>query len=164
LSEVERVAKKYLQPDKIAIVVVGDAEEILKQVKPYATNIDAFNTEGKPVDIANYGKAVSAPTVNVTGMWDLTLEVQGQKLPVSLDLKQDAGKVTGSLDSMLGKGAINNGKIIGNKINAVAKTEMQGQSVDLNLSGTVEGDTMKGVITASMPGLPPISFEGKRRP
>ncbi|HEY0657056.1 MAG TPA: pitrilysin family protein, partial [Pyrinomonadaceae bacterium] len=164
LADIQRVAKTYLMPDKIAMVVVGDAEEILKQVKPYSTRIDAFDTEGKPVDIANYGKAAAAPSVNVTGKWNLTLEVQGQKLPVSLDLKQDVEKITGSLDSMLGKGEIGSGKISGNKLNAIAKTQIQGQSVDLNLSGTVEGNTMKGVITSTMPGLPPINFEGQRNP
>jgi zinc protease len=164
LADIQRVAKTFVTPDKIAMVVVGDAEEILKQVKPYSNKIEVFDTEGKPVDVASYGKAAAAPSVNVTGKWNLTLEVQGQKLPVSLELKQDAEKVTGSLDSMLGKGEIGSGKISGNKINAIAKTQIQGQSVDLNLSGTIEGETMKGVITSSMPGLPPINFEGKRTP
>lgn len=164
LADVRRAAQTYLTPDKVAIVVVGDAEEILKQVKPYSSKIDAYNTEGKSVDIAGYGKAAAAPTVDATGKWALTLEVQGQKIPVTLDLKQDGGKVTGSLDSMLGKGDINAGKISGDKINAVAVTQIQGQSVELNLSGTIAGDTMKGVVTAGIPGFPPVNFEGKRNP
>ncbi|MDQ3180882.1 MAG: insulinase family protein [Acidobacteriota bacterium] len=49
LEEVERVAKKYITPDKIAIVVVGDAEQVLPQVKSYSTEIEVFDTDGKPV-------------------------------------------------------------------------------------------------------------------
>ena len=164
LADVQRVAKTYLQPDKIAIVIVGDAEEILKQVKPYATKIDAFNAEGASVDLASYGKPAAAPTVNVTGKWSLNLEVQGQQIPVTLDLKQDGDKVTGSMDSMLGKGEIPNGKVSGNKLTSTAKTQIQGQDVELSLNGTIEGDTMKGIITASIPGFPPINFSGKRNP
>jgi hypothetical protein len=32
----------------------------------------------------------------------------------------------------------------------------------LNISGTVEGETMKGVINTGMPNFPPLPFEGKR--
>jgi zinc protease len=162
LDEVRCVANTYLLPDKIAIVVVGDAEEILKQVKNYSDKIDVFDTEGNPVDISNYGKETAEPTVDVTGKWDLMLEIQGQQLPVTLDLKQGIDKVTGMLDSMFGSGEIEIGKVSGNKLSAVAETEIQGQPVSLNLNGTVEDNTMKGVITASIPGFPPVTFEGKR--
>jgi zinc protease len=163
LSEVQRVAKTYLMPEKLAIVVVGDAEEILKQVKSYAEKIEIYDTEGNQMDISNYGKESEAPTVDVTGKWILNLEVQGQKLPVTLDLKQDGEKVTGSLDTMLGKGNIENCKISGNKINALVSSDIQGQSVELNLSGTVEGDKVSGIINISIPGFPPANFEGNRQ-
>ena len=164
LEDVERVAQKYISPDKIAIVIVGDAAGILPQIKPYAAKIEVVNADGKPVDINSYSAppANAAPTVDVTGKWTLSLDFQGQKIPVTLDLKQDGERVTGSLDSVFGKGDIPNGKISGNKITSTAKTQIQGQSVDLNLSGTVEGDTMKGVVNASMAGLPALNFEGTR--
>ncbi|MGI8556389.1 MAG: M16 family metallopeptidase [Pyrinomonadaceae bacterium] len=164
LEDVERVAQKYISPDKIAIVIVGDAAGILPQIKPYSSKIEVLDTEGKVVDINSYSAttANAAPTVNVTGKWTLSLDVQGQKLPVTLDLKQTGDKVTGTLDSMLGKGDIPNGKVTGNKLISTAKTQFQGQDVELNLNGTVEGDTMKGIIISSIPGFPPINFEGSR--
>ena len=162
LEDVERVAKKYIAPDKIAIVIVGDAEEILKQVKPYSTKIEVFDTEGKAVDASSYGKASSGAAANVNGKWNLTIDFQGQQLPVTLMLKQDGEKVSGSLDSMMGKGDISEAKVSGNKFTAIAKSQIQGQSVDLNISGTVDGDSMKGTITVPMPGAPPFSFTGTR--
>ncbi len=161
-DEVARVAKKYITPDKTAIVIVGDAEEVLPQVKTYAKQIEIFNTEGAKQDIANYGKAKSGEAVNVGGKWDLTIEAQGQKLPVSLELMQDGNKVTGSLNSMLGKGEITSAKVSGNKLSGTASSEMQGQKVELTINGTVEGDTMKGTINTGIPGFPPLPFEGKR--
>jgi zinc protease len=161
-KEVQRVANAYLIPDKIAIVVVGDAGEILDQVKAFSEKIDVFDIEGNPVDVSKYGREAAEPTVDVTGKWDLMLEIQGQQLPVSLDLVQGIDKVTGRLDSMLGSGEIEVGKVSGNKLSAVTETEIQGQPVSLSLAGTVEDNTMKGVITTGIPGFPPVNFEGKR--
>ena len=50
IEEVERAAKKYITPDKIAIVVVGDAAEVLPQVKSYSAEIEVFDTEGKKIN------------------------------------------------------------------------------------------------------------------
>lgn len=161
-DDVARVAKKYITPDKVAMVIVGDAEAVLPQVKTYAKQIEIFNTEGAKQDIANYGKPVSGEAANVAGKWDLTIEAQGQKLPVSLELKQDGANVTGTMSSMLGQGKIESAKVTGNRLTGTAKIEMQGQAVDLAINGTVEGDAMKGSLTASIPGFPPLPFEGKR--
>jgi hypothetical protein len=60
------------------------------------------------------------------------------------------------------KGDIADAKVSGNKISAVAKSQIQGQSVDLNISGTVDGDSMKGTVTIPMPGAPPFSFTGTK--
>ena len=162
LDDVERVANKYITPDKIAIVIVGDAGEVLPQIKSYSKKINILDTAGKSIDIATYEKASSGATANAAGKWNLTIEVQGQKLPVTLTLKQDGSVVSGSLESMLGKGEISGAKIAGNKLSGTAKTEMQGQAVDLNISGTIDGDTMKGIINSGIPGFPPLPFEGKR--
>jgi zinc protease len=162
LEDVERVAKKYISPDKIAIVIVGDAEEILKQVKPYAAKIDVLDTEGKAVDISNYGKPSTGAAANANGKWNLIVDFQGQQVPITLMLKQNGDSVSGSLDSLMGKGEIANAKISGNKLTGVAKSQLQGQAIDLNISGTIEGDSIKGSITASIPNFPQLNFIGKR--
>lgn len=165
MDDVERVAKKYISPDKIAVVVVGDAEEILPQIKSYAREIQVVDTNGKSLNIADYNKAATGgatTAANVAGVWNLTIEVQGQKLPVTLTLKQDAGTVSGTLDSMLGKGDFSNGKVSGNRFTAAAKVQAQGQNIELNVSGTIDGDSMKGTINTGIPSLPPLPFEGKR--
>lgn len=163
LDDVERVAKKYISPEKIAIVIVGDAAEILPQIKPYSQKIEVLDTDGKTVDIAKYTKAATVgEAVNAAGVWNLTIDAQGQKLPVTLTIKQDGAAVSGTLDSMLGKGDFSGGKISGNKLTAGAKMQVQGQDIDLTVSGTVDGNTMKGVINTGIPGAPPFAFEGTR--
>lgn len=162
LEDVERVAKKYITADKIAIVIVGDAGEILPQIKPYSTKIEIFDADGKAIDAATYTAAGTGTPANVNGKWNLTIDFQGQQVPVTLMLKQDGATVSGSLDSMMGKGGIAGAKVSGNKFTAVAKSQIQGQSVDLNISGTVDGDSMKGTLTVPMPGAPPFNFTGTR--
>jgi predicted Zn-dependent peptidase len=161
VEDVQRVAQKYVLSDKCAIVIVGDAEEIYKQAKPYATKINAFEADGKAIDVANFGKSANVPNANVAGKWDLVISVQGQEIPVTLTLTQDGTSVKGSLDSMLGKGEISGGSVSGNKVSAVAKSEIQGQSVELTIIGTVDGDKMSGTINAPMIPMP-LPFTGTK--
>lgn len=162
LDDVERVAKKYISPDKIAIVIVGDAGEILPQIKPYATKVEIFDAEGKAVDATSYSSTNTGATANANGKWSLTVDAQGQQLPVTLMLKQDGGKVSGSLDSMMGKGDIADAKVSGNKFVGTAKAQIQGQAMELVINGTIDGDSMKGTITLPIPGAPPLNFTGTR--
>ena len=46
VDEVQRVALKHVRPDEMAIVIVGDADEVLPQTKEYATSVEIFDTEG----------------------------------------------------------------------------------------------------------------------
>jgi zinc protease len=47
-DDVQRVAKAYIHPDKLAMVIVGDAKEILPQAKEYAEQVEVLDTEGNP--------------------------------------------------------------------------------------------------------------------
>jgi predicted Zn-dependent peptidase len=162
IEDVAQAANKYVQPEQMAIVIVGDAEDILAQAKDYAANIEIFDTEGSPQDISNYGQPSAAPSVDVSGNWDLTIDFQGQEIPVSLILEQTDGKVSGKLESMLGEGKIENGKVAGNGFSAVATTEMQGQTLELSINGTLENDEMKGSLSAPMIPMP-LDFSGKKK-
>ncbi len=56
LSDVNRVAKKYLNPDKMAIVIVGDRSVIeprLKEIEGLGKSITYLDTEGNPLGVAS---------------------------------------------------------------------------------------------------------------
>jgi zinc protease len=161
IEDVASAANKYVLPEQMAIVIVGDAEDILAQTRDYAENIEIFDTEGNSQDISNYGKTAAAPTIDLTGKWDLSIEFQGQKIPVSLTLEQADGTISGTLESMFGEGNIENGKVAGNGFSAVATIEAQGQTVELPINGALENDELKG--TLSYAKLPtPLDFTGKK--
>ncbi|HYJ92619.1 MAG TPA: pitrilysin family protein [Pyrinomonadaceae bacterium] len=48
-KDVRRVAGKYVLPSEMAIVVVGDAKEIVLQAGKYAEAVEIFDTEGNPI-------------------------------------------------------------------------------------------------------------------
>ncbi len=50
-EEVQRVAVKHVRPDEMAIVIVGDAKEVLPQAKSYAESIEFFDTDGSKKEI-----------------------------------------------------------------------------------------------------------------
>ncbi len=160
-ADVQRVAGKYIHPDKLAMVIVGDAVQLLAQVKPYSENIEIFNAEGKILNMNDFIADADAPPSNIAGKWTLNVEAMGQALQVALDLQQDGSTVSGKMESALVGGDIS-GTVTGNNFSAVSKTEVMGQSVELNMNGTADGDSMTGSINAGMPGIPDLPFTGTR--
>lgn len=45
-EDIQRVARQYVTPDRAAVVIVGDAAEVTRQVQPYAETIEVYDTEG----------------------------------------------------------------------------------------------------------------------
>lgn len=146
----------------MAIIIVGDAEEILPQARPFAEKIEIFDTDGKPKDVAEFNAERSEENVQVGGKWKLVLDFQGQQLPVSLNLEQNASSISGELETMLGNGKITSGKVKGAKVSATATAEMQGNTVEFVINGQLDGDTLTGTI--SSPLVPaPLPFSGTRK-
>ncbi|NNE97520.1 MAG: insulinase family protein [Pyrinomonadaceae bacterium] len=160
-EEVQRVANKYVLPDQIAMVIVGDAEAVLPQAREFAQNIEIVDAKGKPKSMEIFENDPSAPTMDIGGAWALSIDFQGQKMPVTLVLEQDGDSISGKMESMIGEGEVQNGSVKGNKISASVSSDFQGQSIELIFKGTVDGDSMTGTISTSM--IPaPMEFAGKR--
>lgn len=160
-DDVQRVAMKHVRPDEMALVIVGDAEDLLPQIRRYADAVEVYDTDGERQDEGKYAVAATAETAEVAGQWSLVIDFQGQQLPVSLNLEQSADTVTGVLETMLGNGEIADGRVTGNKLSASAKAEMQGQGIEFAITGKVDGNAMSGTITA--PIVPePLPFTGSR--
>jgi len=160
-ADVMETARKYVEPDRMAIVIVGDGEAILRQARDYVTDVEIYDTEGNAKAAADYEFRTDDVPAEVGGNWSLVLDFQGQQVPVSMKVEQGGPNVTGTVETVLGKGEIREGTVRGQKLSATASTEIQGQSVDLVISGTVDGDSISGTISAAI--IPDsLTFTGRR--
>ena len=160
-EDVQRVANKYIHPENVAIVIVGDADEVIEQAGSYADDIEVFDTEGNRKELESYLASPDGDETDVSGSWTLSVDAQGQKMQISLTLEQNDDGITGVLESMLGEGKIDKGRVRGSKLTAVAQTEFQGQEVELTIAGNVEGDSIAGTISTEMIPVP-LEFTGKK--
>ncbi len=156
-ADVQRVAQKYLTLDKLAIVAVGDAEKIKADLAAFGT-VEATDADGKPL-VAASDRPPVAP--GLTGFWSLMLESPQGALPIKIEFKEDAGKVSGALDTPFGKFPITSGALNGNDVNFKAKIEVQGNALELTAAGKLEnGVAMKGEISSDATGA--MKFTGKK--
>ncbi len=161
LEEVRRVANQYIHPEILSIVIVGDADEVVLQASEFAEEIEVFDTDGHPKDVNKMPDGDGGEPEDFSGTWKLTVDSQGQEIPVTLTLTQDGDRVSGNLDSMLGEGTIRDGRVRGKILSAVAITEFQGQEMELGIKGSVEAEKFVGTISTAM--IPaPLEFSGSR--
>jgi hypothetical protein len=100
--------------------------------------------------------ATGGQSVNVTGIWNFTVETpQGSGNPV-FTFKQEGESLTGSYKGQLGEAAVK-GTVKGNDIKFSFKVSLQGQDAEIEYSGKVEGNTMKGLAKLGELGEAPFT-------
>ena len=121
-ADIQRVARQYIQPDRAAVVIVGDAAAITGQVKAFAQTVELYDTAGRRKVSGTNGNesAVNAGTpVDISGAW--TLQVArpgGQNMPATLTVNQSGATFTGLVKSSIGNLPISNGTVNGNNFDA----------------------------------------------
>lgn len=156
-ADVKRVAQKYIRPDEFAIVIVGDAYEVSTQASGFAGSVEIFDINGESKDL----ETPKGETADASGTWQLVLQLQGQKLPVTMTLEQTGESITGKLETMLGEADIADGKVSGSRLSATAKADLQGEPVEFAIVAAMNGNAMSGTINTTLIGEP-IAFDGER--
>lgn len=161
-ADVQRVARQYVAPNEMAIVVVGDAAAIHEQIKPYAEKIEYFDAAGKTKEM-NKTMNNSAGYDSPAGKWTLSVSSPQGDLPITLNLTDNNGSIGGSINSPLfGEAEITNASIHGDQIKATGSINFQGQSIEVNINGIINGNSMSGNVKASIPGIPELPFTGTK--
>ena len=104
--------------------------------------------------------AFAADTAKVAGEWNLTIESPNGPGTPSVILKQDGETLTGTYKGRFGEAPVK-GTVKGNDIKFSATISPQGQDIQLEYSGTVDGDEMKG--TVKFGDLGEGKFTGKKK-
>lgn len=90
---------------------------------------------------------VAAPAfaqTNVTGDWDVTLNTPQGANTMQVTFKQDGGKVSGTMKSPMGEMPFDGGTITGSDLVFGFSVPVQGMSLDITMSGKVDGGSIAG--------------------
>lgn len=96
---------------------------------------------------------------NPAGAWELTIDTPQGANTINLTLKQDGDKLSGALASPMGSMPVS-GTFSGGALALIANIDIQGNSMQLGLNGTVDADALKGSVKLGDFGEFP--FVGKR--
>jgi imidazolonepropionase-like amidohydrolase len=152
---------------KIANLVVTTGDLLAKDTKVKHLFIDGVEIELKKPETSPQrggGRQGAGPggAVDPSGEWSLTVDTPGGEQAARLSIQKEGDQITGTLSTPLGNVNINTGTINGNEIRLTATIDMGGQSVQATLTGTIEGDSMKGAVV--MGSIGSYSFTGNRTP
>ncbi|MGI9067765.1 MAG: M16 family metallopeptidase [Pyrinomonadaceae bacterium] len=159
IEQIQEVARKYVNPDEAAIVLVGDASQLLEQVKPYAEHIEFYNTTGKRKTLKTAASVDGLEAL--TGNWSLEIDTPfGQSIPATLTVSHDEGGFSGKVESEMGDGELKSATFDGESFAGTISFEVAGHNTEAQITGEVANEQMQGSI--SLENAPELSFTGKK--
>jgi hypothetical protein len=150
-----------IEPGKIAnlVVTTGDIFGDRTQVKHVFVDGHHFNVR-EPELPPQQGSRGQGGGGNLTGHWTITVTAEDGQHQSTADLTQSGdGTVSGSISSELGSAQITNGTINGNQFAYSFTLDFQGQATTFRATGTLEGNSIRGSISA---GGMAFGFTGTR--
>jgi hypothetical protein len=94
--------------------------------------------------LAVVGIAWAEDKPNPTGTWKYTAEVGGQSIDVTIKLKLEGDKLTGTVSVMDTETKIEDAKYKDGKVSFKINREFNGNKLTIKYKGTIKGDTFKG--------------------
>jgi len=158
-----------IEVGKIANLVVTSGDLLARETKIRHVFIDGEQIELKKPDAASarggpgggrFGGPPSAAAIDPSGTWSLTIQSPQGEINAQLTLARDGEQISGTLSSHMGNVAVKSGRMNGNQIRLTATIDAGGQSVDATLTGTIEGDSIRGSIVMGAMGS--FEFTGTR--
>ena len=93
-------------------------------------------------EIAGMARAEDKP--NPTGTWKYTAEVNGQSIDVTIKLKLEGNKLTGTVSALDTESKIEDSKYKDGEVSFKVNREMNGNKFTIKYKGKIKGDTFKG--------------------
>lgn len=157
-----------IEVGKIANLIVASGDLLARDAKVRHVFIDGNQIELKKAEAppARGGPgggrpgAPAGPAVDPSGTWSLVVQSPQGEVTAQLTLTREGEQVTGMLGTPMGNVAIKSGRVTGNQIRLTASIDMGGQAVDAVINGTIEGDSMRGVMVMGAMGS--FDFTGTR--
>ncbi len=161
IAEIQEVAKNYVTPDEAAIIIVGDAAQLVDQIKPYVQDIEYYNTAGKKKDKPAAPVHTPEQAAALTGNWSLNIDTPlGQAIPATLILANTAKGISGKVESEMGNGELLSLVFDGESFSGTISFDISGHAVEAQIEGEVADQQMEGSI--SLQNAPAMPFAGSK--
>ena len=108
------------------------------------------------------GQTAPSGGVEALGEWNLSVNSPQGALSVKLLIQRLDGVLSGSLNSQMGDAPLRDITINGNQLRAIAAMNISGQAMDATITGTIEGNAIRGSIALGAMGT--FDFTGTRQP
>ncbi len=127
-----------------------------------AKRLSEITVDPKTVKIIdpNAPKAAAGAPADVSGKWTFSVDAHGQIVDLNVDLKQNGADFTGTMNSMVGGGSFQNGKVAGMQVSGTLQADVQGSPTTIAVKGKVDGTKMSG--TLNVPGMGTLPFTATR--
>ena len=94
-----------------------------------------------PLTVTRGAEAQTPAATDVTGTWKGAFDFEGNSVPLTLQLAQSAGTVTGTVEGLpTTPAAIHDGKTNGDTVTFSALTDYQGETYKLVFTGKISGE------------------------
>jgi peroxiredoxin len=123
-----------------------------------AQRLKEISVDVKTVALVKKPDMTGAPAAaaNLGGKWTLVADA-GNQITIAMELKQDGASFTGGTFATIGSGTIEGGKVSGNNFTALLKADIQGQIVELQMEGKIDGNKMSGTFSGGGFGSIPFT-------
>jgi len=149
-----------LERGKIANVVVSDKPLFDKDAKVKRVFVDGREIR-LPADDRKRDEAAAASESEVDGTWALTVRTPERNVVITVTLRAEDGKITGTFSGDRGSGDIRSGTLDGTAVEFTisANADNSAEASDWVFRGTVSGDTMNGTVATTIGNF---EFSGSR--
>jgi len=89
----------------------------------------------------------AAAPADATGTWNASFNTQQGVIPATLKLQKSGDKITGSIGSQDGESPLE-AEVKGKTLTAWFNYNANGQTIPIEMTGTIDGDSAKGTMTA----------------
>jgi hypothetical protein len=103
----------------------------------------------RPPGAGGEGAPAATAGVDLSGTWTLAVNLEGQNVPATLTLRQEANRLSGTMQSPFGSAEVANGSAGADGFRFTVVVNIQGQSMEVTFTGTATGNTMSGSATTS---------------
>lgn len=104
--------------------------------------------------------AMAAAQATITGPWEVTIDSPQGPMSIDANLKQDGEVLTGMIVSPMGNVELK-GTFKNNELAFSYSVPLQGQNLDITMTGKLAGDTIDGLVAIA--GLGEVPWKAKRK-